>query len=72
MMMHYAEMDKSQMSFIPEYRADLDEANIDYKLKIWWGAQHAFNNNSNQARYHERSAIEAWQQTLQFLNQHLR
>ncbi len=72
MMMHYAEMDTRQMAFIPQYRADLEASKIDYDLKIWWGAQHAFNNDSNEARYEEKSAKEAWEQTMLFFNQKLK
>lgn len=72
MMMHYAEMDSRQMAFIPQYRADLEAARKDYDLKIWWDAQHAFNNDSNEARYDERSAREAWGQTMLFFEQKLK
>lgn len=72
MMMHYAEMDERQMAFIPQYRADLEASKIDYDLKIWCGAQHAFNNDSNEARYNEKAAHKAWEQTMLFLDQKLR
>ncbi len=72
MMMHYAEMDSRHMAFIPQYRADLDAAKIEYDLKIWWDAQHAFNNDSNAARYDEKAAREAWGQTMLFLEQKLK
>ncbi len=72
MMMHYGEMDSRQMAFIPQYRTDLEAAKIDYDLKIWWGAQHAFNNDSNEARYDKKAATEAWEQTLLFFDQKLR
>lgn len=72
MMMHYAEMDSRQMAFIPQYRTDLEASKIDYDLKIWWGAQHAFNNDSNEARYHEQTAREAWGQTMLFFEQKLK
>lgn len=71
-MMHYAEKDERQMAFIPQYREDLEASKIDYDLKIWWGAQHAFNNDSNEARYDETAATEAWEQTMLFLDQKLR
>lgn len=72
MMMHYAEMDERQMAFIPQYRSELEAAKIDYDLKIWWDAQHAFNNDSNEARYDEKVAREAWEQTMQFFDQKLK
>ncbi|MBT5074939.1 MAG: dienelactone hydrolase family protein [Kordiimonadaceae bacterium] len=72
MMMHYAEMDSRQMAFIPQYRADLEAARKEYDLKIWWDAQHAFNNDSNEARYDEKSAKEAWAQTMLFFEQKLK
>lgn len=72
MMMHYAEMDTRQMAFIPQYKLDLDAAGVDYNLKVWPGVQHAFNNDSNEARYAETEAREAWGQTMAFFSEKLK
>ncbi len=72
MMMHYAELDSRQLAFIPQYKIDLDKAGVDYKLKVWIGVQHAFNNDSNEARYAEVEAKQAWTQTIDFFNDKLK
>lgn len=72
MMMHYAELDERQLAFIPQYKIDLDDAGVDYELKVWMGVQHAFNNDSNAARYAEKEAKEAWAQSMAFFNAKLK
>ena len=55
-----------------EYVAALDEAGISYGMHMYEGAQHAFHNDTNAARYDEAAAQLAWQRTVDFLGQHLK
>jgi carboxymethylenebutenolidase len=43
-----------------------------YDHKIYPGAQHAFNNDANPARYDANAAKEAWSRTLEFLKKNLK
>lgn len=72
LMMHYAELDARQLAFIPEYQDELLRAKIDHDLKVWWGVQHAFNNDSNEARFAPSEAKEAWTQTMTFFDAKLK
>jgi carboxymethylenebutenolidase len=39
---------------------------------MYEGAQHAFNNDTNEARYDREAAELAWARTLDFFRRHLR
>jgi carboxymethylenebutenolidase len=56
LMLQYAGMDERVNEGIPAYEAALKENKIDYKLYIYEGAQHAFNNDSSPARYNAEVA----------------
>ena len=43
----------------------------DYKIYIYEGANHAFNNDTNAARYNKAAADLAWSRTLDFFKAHL-
>lgn len=47
MLLHYAGEDERINQGIPTYEAALKKAGVDYKLFMYEGAQHAFNNDSN-------------------------
>ena len=51
--------------------AAMKKYNKVYDYKIYPGAQHAFNNDSNPSRYHAQAAKEAWDRTLSFLKKNL-
>ena len=50
----------------------LKKASIDYKMYMYEGAQHAFNNDANPARYNKEAAQLAWQRTISFLREKLK
>ncbi|RYD78528.1 MAG: dienelactone hydrolase family protein, partial [Sphingobacteriales bacterium] len=52
-MMHYGGLDERINAGIPAYEAALKAANIDYKIFIYDGVNHAFNNNTSPTRYNE-------------------
>jgi carboxymethylenebutenolidase len=63
-MLHYAGLDERINAGIPAYEAELKKDNIDYKLFIYDGVNHAFNNNTSPTRYNEAAAKLAWQRTI--------
>jgi carboxymethylenebutenolidase len=50
----------------------LKKASIDYRLYMYEGAQHAFNNDTNSARYNKEAADLAWKRTIAFLKESLK
>jgi carboxymethylenebutenolidase len=52
LLLHYASLDERINSGIPAFDS-LKKASIDYKIYMY-GAQHAFNNDMNPARYNKR------------------
>jgi carboxymethylenebutenolidase len=72
LLLHYAGLDERINSGIPAFEAALKKASIDYKIYIYEGAQHAFNNDTNPARYNRDAAQLAWQRTISFLKEKLK
>jgi len=72
LMLQYAGMDERVNEGIPAYEAALKENKIDYKLYIYEGAQHAFNNDSSPARYNAEVAKLAWDRTISFFKEELK
>ncbi|MFI5452725.1 dienelactone hydrolase family protein [Pedobacter sp. UC225_61] len=63
-MLHYGGLDERINAGIPAYEAALKQNNIDYKIYIYDGVNHAFNNNTSPTRYNEAAAKLAWQRTI--------
>jgi carboxymethylenebutenolidase len=72
LLLHYAGLDEGINKGIPEYEAALKKAGIDYKLYMYTGAQHAFNNDTNTARYNKEAAQLAWGRTIAFFKEKLK
>lgn len=72
LLLHYAGLDDRINAGWPAYEAGLKAAGKPYTAHIYAGAQHAFNNDADGARYNKAAADLAWQRTLDFLNRHLR
>ena len=71
LLLHYAGKDERINAGIPAYEAALKEQKKPYQLFVYEGAQHAFNNDTNAARYDRAAAELAWGRTLEFLRQQL-
>lgn len=71
LMLHYAELDTRINAGIPDYEAALKANNVAYELHMYNDAQHAFNNDTNAARYNKQAAALAWSRTVAFLKKHL-
>lgn len=72
LLIHYAGVDPRVNAGWPAYEAALKASGKTYTAHIYEGAQHAFNNDADGARYHKASADLAWQRTVDFLSRHLR
>lgn len=71
LLLHYAALDERINAGIPAFEAALKANNKPYELFMYEGAQHAFNNDSNPARYNKAAADLAWGRTVAFLKKHL-
>lgn len=63
-MLHYGGLDERINAGIPAYEAALKQYHIDYKLFIYDGVNHAFNNDTSPTRYNETAARLAWQRSM--------
>jgi carboxymethylenebutenolidase len=72
LLLHYAGIDEGINKGIPAYEEALKKASIDYKIHMYEGAQHAFNNDANPARYNKEAAELSWQRTISFLKEKLK
>ena len=57
---------------IPAFEEALKKANKKYTLHMYEGAQHAFNNDTSEARYNKPAAEQAWGRTIAFLKENLK
>jgi carboxymethylenebutenolidase len=71
MMMHYGGLDERINAGIPAYEAALKQAGKTYEIHVYEGANHAFNNDTNAARYDKEAADLAWSRTVAFLKKNL-
>jgi carboxymethylenebutenolidase len=72
LLLHYAGLDERINMGIPAYEAELKKASIDYKIYVYEGAQHAFNNDTNTPRYNKQAADLAWKRTIAFFKEKLK
>ncbi len=64
----YGELDTRIDAGIPAIEAAMQQNNKVYELHMYPGANHAFNNDTNAARYNKEAADLAWGRTTAFLN----
>ena len=72
LLLHYAGTDERVNAGIPAFEEALKKAKKKYTLHTYEGAQHAFNNDTSEARYDKKSADLAWSRTVDFLRKHLK
>ncbi|WP_293307854.1 dienelactone hydrolase family protein [Pedobacter sp. UBA5917] len=70
-MLHYGGLDERINAGIPAYEQALKDNKIDYKLYIYEGVNHAFNNNTSPTRYNEAAAKLAWSRTIELFKHKL-
>ena len=66
MLLQYAGNDPRINAGIPAYESALKAAKVDYRLYMYDGAEHAFNNDTAGARYNKAAADLAWGRTIEF------
>jgi len=71
-MAHYAGDDAGINQGIPAFEEALKKAGIEYKIFMYEGAKHAFNNDSNPERYNAGAAKLAWDRTVGFFKEKLK
>jgi carboxymethylenebutenolidase len=71
LLLNYAGMDERINAGIPAFEDALKKSGKDYTLYIYDGVQHAFNNDTNEARYNKAASDLAWGRTLDFFKKHL-
>jgi carboxymethylenebutenolidase len=72
MLLHYAADDAWVNKGIPAYEVALKKANVDYKLYMYEGTRHGFNDDTRAERYNKEAAQLAWQRTVSFLKEKLK
>lgn len=71
LMLHYAGKDDRINAGIDAYKAALEKNGKDFQLFVYDGAQHAFNNDTSEARYDKTAADLAWGRTVAFFKEKL-
>lgn len=71
LLLHYAGEDQRINEGIADYEEALKAAGVDYQIHVYEGAQHAFNNDTNEARYDKQAADLAWSRTIAFFKDKL-
>ncbi|WP_426328551.1 dienelactone hydrolase family protein [Pedobacter sp. R-06] len=71
LMLHYGGLDERINAGIPAYEQALKDNKIDYRIYIYDGVNHAFNNNTSPTRYNEAAAKLAWSRTIDLFKQKL-
>jgi carboxymethylenebutenolidase len=72
LLLHYAGLDARINEGIPAFEDALKKANKQYTLYVYEGVNHAFNNDTSEARYNQQAAEQAWARTVSFLKEYLR
>jgi carboxymethylenebutenolidase len=71
LLLHYAGEDARINAGIEAYRAALEAAGKEFTIHMYEGAQHAFNNDTSEARYNKEAADLAWGRTVAFFKEKL-
>jgi len=71
LMLHYAGLDTRTNAGIPAFEAALKANNKTYEIYVYDGANHAFNNDTNAARYDKAAADLAWGRSMGWLKKYL-
>jgi carboxymethylenebutenolidase len=71
LLLHYAENDERINAGIADYEGALKANGKSYEIFMYPGAQHAFNNDTNEARYNKEAAELAWGRTIVFFKKNL-
>ena len=68
---NYAGNDERINAGIPAYKDALATTGVKHEIHMYEGAQHAFNNDTTEARYNKAAADLAWSRTIATLKRAL-
>jgi len=71
MLLHYAGEDERINAGVPAYKDALAAAGVKHDIHTYPGTQHAFNNDTTEARYNKAAAEMAWKRTIAMLKRAL-
>ncbi|MFT3989186.1 dienelactone hydrolase family protein [Aestuariivirga sp.] len=71
LLLHYAGLDERIDAGIPAFEAALKANGKTYEIYMYDGVNHAFNNDTNAARYNKAAADLAWSRTVAFLKKYV-
>ena len=71
LLLHYAGLDERINAGIEPFVAAMKAAGTRYEMHLYEGVNHAFNNDTNAARYDAAAARLAWGRTVEFLRKNL-
>ena len=71
LMLHYASLDERINAGIKDYEAALKADGKAFEAFVYDGVNHAFNNDTNAARYNKAAADLAWGRTVGFFRKYL-
>jgi carboxymethylenebutenolidase len=71
LMLHYPGLDERINAGIPAYEEALKANGVDHTIYVYDGVNHAFHNDTSEARYDQTAAELAWVRTIAFFKQHL-
>jgi len=71
LMLHYASLDERINAGIKDYEAALTADGKAFEAFVYEGVNHAFNNDTNAARYNKAAADLAWARTVGFFRKYL-
>lgn len=72
LLLQYGGLDTRINAGIPAFEEALKANNKSYKVYVYEGANHAFNNDTSEARYNKQTADQAWGRTIAFFKEHLK
>ncbi|MBN2059613.1 MAG: dienelactone hydrolase family protein, partial [Deltaproteobacteria bacterium] len=70
LLLHYAGNDERINAGIPAFEDELKKASVDYKLYMYEGVEHGFNNDTREI-YNKDAARLAWRRSIEFLKEKL-
>ena len=71
LLLHYAGLDERINAGIEAYKAALTKDGKEFTIYVYDGVNHAFNNDTSEARYDKAAAELAWGRTIAFFKEKL-
>lgn len=71
LLLQYAGLDTRMNAGIDAYKKALEENGKTFEIHVYEGANHAFNNDTSEARYDKKAADLAWSRTVEFFKKNL-